>query len=612
MKYLNHISSRQDLLKLDAAQTKELCQEIRTCLVETVAKNGGHLASNLGIVELTVAIQRVFDTAKDRVVFDVGHQSYVHKLLTGRYEQFSTLRQFGGIAGFPKPSESVHDAFVAGHASNAVSVALGMARARTLRHEDYSVIAVLGDGATTGGLFFEGLNDAGDSGEPLIVILNDNGMSIKPNVGGIASHLSNIRIRPGYYRLKLIWRSVTGWNRVGRWIHKKVHTLKEWTKRKLIGSNLFDDMGFEYFGPVDGHDIAKVAYWLERAKELRKPAVVHVLTKKGKGYAPAEETPDRFHGVSGFDPETGLSNCAGKISFSDTFGEAIVKLAEEDARICAVTAAMQNGTGLDRFAEKFPERFFDVGIAEGHAVSMAGGLAKQGMIPVVAIYSTFLQRAFDMMLQDVSMLHSHVVFAIDRAGLVGNDGETHHGEFDVGYLRLIPGMTVLCPSNQAELTQMLREAVISYDGPVAVRYPRGGDGRLTEICNAPLLRDGTDVTLVSYGTLINNVLDAADILQTRGISAAILKLKSVKPLDIDSIVDSFRKTSKLIVVEEAASVGCIGNQIFRELSELNIDGVKMAINLGDRFVTHGTVSELYQMLGLDAQSIADRVTEVCG
>lgn len=610
MEYLDKIRSREDLLKLDDRQTQALCGEIRESLVDTVAENGGHLASNLGIVELTIAIQRVFDTATDRLVFDVGHQSYVHKLLTGRFAQFSTLRQLGGIAGFPKPSESVHDAFVAGHASNAISVALGMARARTLQKQDYSVIALLGDGATTGGLFFEGLNDAGDSGEPLIVILNDNGMSIKPNVGGIASHLSNIRIRPGYYRVKRIWRSITCWNPVGRWIHNKVHTFKEWLKRKLIGSNLFDDMGFEYFGPVDGHDIAKVEYLLRRAKELNKPAVVHVLTKKGKGYAPAEENPDQFHGVSCFDKETGLPKCCGKTCFSDTFGETVVQLAAEEPRLCAVTAAMQNGTGLDAFAAAYPERFFDVGIAEGHAVSMAGGLAKQGMIPVVAIYSTFLQRAFDMILQDVSMLHSHVVFAIDRAGLVGNDGETHHGEFDVGYLRLIPGMTVLCPSNQAELAWMLRKAVFELDGPVAVRYPRGGDGRLTDVCKSPVLREGNDVTLLSYGTIINNVLDAADLLQQQGISAEVLKLNLIKPLDMDTVIKSFRKTGKLFVVEEAASVGCIGNEIFRVLSEKNIDGVKVEMNLGDRFITHGSVDELYKLLGLDAEAIAKRVTEV--
>ena len=610
MKFLNHISSRQELLKLDAPQTQELCGEIRDCLVDTVSKNGGHLASNLGIVELTVAIHKVFDTSKDRLVFDVGHQSYVHKLLTGRYDRFSTLRQLGGLAGFPKPSESIHDAFVAGHASNAVSVALGMARARTLQGQDYSVIALLGDGATTGGLFFEGLNDAGDSGEPLIVILNDNGMSIKPNVGGIASHLSNIRIRPGYYRIKRVWRSITGWNRAGRWVHGVVHNIKEWTKRKLIGSNLFDDMGFEYFGPVDGHDIAKVTYLLERAKELQKPVVVHVLTQKGKGYAPAEETPDRFHGVSGFDPQTGIPKCCGKPSFSATFGKTVVELAKEEPRLCAVTAAMQNGTGLDAFAGQFPDRFFDVGIAEGHAVSMAGGLAKQGMIPVVAIYSTFLQRAFDMMLQDVSMLHSHVIFAIDRAGLVGDDGETHHGEFDVGFLRLIPGMTVLCPSNQEELAWMLRKAVFELDGPVAVRYPRGGDGRLTEVCTSPVLREGTDVTLLSYGTMINQVLDAADLLEKQGYHAEVVKLNLIKPLDMKSVTASFRKTGKLFVIEEAASVGCIGNQIFRELSEMNLDGVKIALNLGDRFITHGKVDELYRLVGLDAESIAARVTEV--
>lgn len=609
MKFLNSELTRQKLQNLNITQTNALCDEIRSCLVQTVSKNGGHLASNLGVVELTVAIHKVFDTEKDRLVFDVGHQSYVHKLLTGRLEQFSSLREFGGIAGFPKPSESIHDAFVAGHASNAISVALGIARARTLQNDNYHVIALLGDGATTGGLFFEGLNDAGDSGEPLIVILNDNGMSIKPNVGGIASHLSNIRIRPGYYRIKRFWRSITGGTAFGRFIHKKVHAFKEWLKRKLISSNLFDDMGFEYFGPVDGHDISKMVYLLERAKEMKKPVVIHVITKKGKGYCYSEQTPELFHGISGFDIQTGQPNGTDNPCFSDTFGKTIVALAQEEPKLCAITAAMQNGTGLDLFAESFPERIFDVGIAEGHAVSMAGGLAKQGMIPVVAIYSTFLQRAFDMILQDVAMLHSHVIFAIDRAGLVGSDGETHHGEFDVGYLRMVPGMTVFSPSNQAELAWMLRKAVFECNGPVAVRYPKGCDGRLTKICSIPVIREGKDVTLVSYGTMINNVLDAADILQENGYSAEVIKLGQIKPLHIDTIIASYQKTGKIFIIEEASGAGCVGDEVIGELSKRILDGLKIEINLGDRFVTHGKIDKLYQMLGLDAQSIATRVME---
>lgn len=608
---LNQINSIEDLRALDAQQLRLLCDELRQFLVLNVAKTGGHLASNLGVVELTVAIERVFDTSKDRLVFDVGHQSYVHKILTGRREAFSSLRTFGGISGFPKPSESDCDAFVAGHASSAVSTALGMARARTLQNQDYHVLALMGDGAMTGGLAYEGMNDAGESDEPLIVILNDNGMSITPNVGGISKHLSILRTRPGYFRLKKMYRSVTNVLPGGKAVYNFTYRLKERWKRMLLGSTLFEEMGFEYYGPVDGHNIERLEYMLNLAKDCRKPVLLHVITKKGKGYAPAEINPDVFHGIGCFDPKSGKTpQCAHLPSFSGTFGKTVCALAEENPNVCAITAAMVNGTGLKEFAERFPKRCFDVGIAEGHAVSMAGGLAKQGMLPIVAVYSTFLQRAYDMILQDVAMQNLHVVFAVDRAGLVGEDGETHQGVFDINYLRSIPNMQVLCPANQEELEGMLRYAVLKMDGPVAVRYPRGCDGAFIKAADKPVLREGTDITIVSYGRLINNILDCAKLLEKAGIQAEVVKLPSVKPIDMATIAKSVRKTGHLLIAEEAVCIGCAGKEIAALLRTQGIVVPTKLVNIGDRFVTHGPVKCLYEELGLDAKSLAIKAAEV--
>lgn len=605
-----HFPSAAELRSMNDAQLSNLCGEIRRFLVENVSKTGGHLASNLGVVELTVAIHRVFDTAHDRLVFDVGHQSYVHKLLTGRADRFPTLRQLDGLAGFPKPSESVHDAFIAGHASNSVSVALGMARAMMLTGEDYSVLALMGDGALTGGLAYEGLNDAGSSGLPLIVILNDNGMSITPNVGAMAKHLSNIRTKPSYYRIKKAWRSATkNTGVVGRGLYRGVHHIKEGLKKQLISSNMFNDMGFEYFGPVDGHDLKKLTWQLQQARDLKKPVILHVITQKGRGYGPAEENPDRFHGIGPFDPATGNRTSSGFPTFSDTFGRTLTTLASQDSRICAVTAAMQNGTGLDPFAAAHPERFFDVGIAEGHAVCMAAGLAKQGMLPVVAVYSTFLQRAFDMLIHDVAILGLHVVFAVDRAGLVGADGETHHGVFDVGYLRQVPGMQILCPVNQTELAVMLRKALLEMTGPVAIRYPRGGDGSYTVLSQEPVLRQGRDITLCAYGTTINSMLAAADLLAKQGIQAEVVKLQQIKPLD-DAWKSSVQKTGALLMAEECpAHCG-----VFDELAaDPVMNGVKhRGIDLGPGFTQHGNCQKLLQRAGIDAESVRNAALELLG
>ena len=459
MSLLENIKSHKDLVSLNEKQREQLCCEIRDFLIDKVSKTGGHLASNLGVVELTVAIETVFDTAYDRLVFDVGHQSYIHKLLTGRQTDFDCLRQFGGMAGFPKPNESIHDAFVAGHASSSVSIALGMARARTLSKQDYQVVALIGDGAATGGMAYEGLADAAVSNEPMVVILNDNAMSIDHNVGGMALHLSKLRSKERYLGMKQKYRNFTSKIPGGNFVFRITRAMKDRLRRMLIPTTIFENMGFTYFGPVDGHDTEELITLLRLAKNMNRPVLIHVMTQKGRGYLPAQENPSKFHGIGKFDPATGESLSSKTQTFSDAFGKTMLTLAAQDEKVCAITAAMPGGTGLLEFKKQYPKRLFDVGIAEEHAVSMAGGLAKQGMKPVVAIYSTFLQRSYDMILQDVGMQRLNVVFAVDRAGLVGEDGETHHGIYDIGFLHQVPDMKVLCPASCEELQDMLQWAV---------------------------------------------------------------------------------------------------------------------------------------------------------
>lgn len=608
---LDQISSPADVKALDRGQLNTLCGELRRFLVESVARTGGHLASNLGAVELTVALHRVYDTERDRLVFDVGHQCYVHKALTGRRELFGVLRQLGGLAGFPKPEESVHDAFIAGHASNSVSVALGMARARTLLGEDYAVAALLGDGALTGGLAYEGLNDAGASGEPMVVILNDNGMSIDPNVGGVATHLSRLRLRPGYYRFKKGYRAVLEHVPGGQAVYRFNHRLKSGVKRAIYPCSMFEDMGFTYMGPVNGHNVEQLCTVLAWAKEMGGPVLVHVRTIKGKGYEPAERQPERSHGVSPFDPAKG-PGLERKVDFSYILGHELVELAGRDKRICAVTAAMAEGTGLQEFASAWPKRFFDVGIAEGHAVAMAAGMAKQGMIPVFAVYSTFLQRGFDMLLHDVALQRLHVVLAVDRAGLVGSDGPTHHGCQDVGYLTQIPGMTVLCPACFEELKAMLR-AAIAMDGPVAVRYPRGGEGRQYPAWSgesASVLREGTDITLAAYGTLTDEICTAAKLLEEQGVGAEVVKLSRIAPLDPEPVVESVKKTGRLLVLEDCNENGSVGQQLAAALAEAGIVPKTVVLkNLKNAFAPQGTVAQLRALLGLDAQGVVKQILE---
>lgn len=609
MSILERINSSNDIKKLPEEELEPLCQELRDYMISSISRTGGHLASNLGAVELTVALHRVYDTSRDRVVFDVGHQSYVHKIITGRRDSFCTLRQHGGLSGFPKPYESEDDAFIAGHASNSVSVALGMARARTLSHADYDVAAIIGDGALSGGLAYEGLANAAASGEPLVVILNDNNMSINENVGGTAHLLESLRVRPGYISFKRWYRDV--FTKLPG-LYKFNHAIKEWLKKRLLPGNVFSGMGMYYLGPVDGHDIGKLETVIRWARELRKPVLVHVVTKKGKGYKYAEEHPEKFHGVGRFDIETGELHDSGDC-FSAKMGESLSRLADNDGRIIGITAAMSSGTGMDVFSAAHPDRFFDVGIAEGHAVSMAGGMAKQGMVPVFAVYSSFLQRGYDMLIHDVALQNLHVVFCVDRAGLVGSDGETHHGVFDVSYLSSVPDMTVLCPASYAELETMLRAAIYDINGSVAIRYPRGGEGKYTACNTAPetLLREGRDVTLVCYGIMTNEVLDAAERLAAEGISAEVIKLSMIKPPDFDLVMRSLRKTGKLLISEDVCEAGCVGSRILEEaaINEIHVRAAKL-MNLGEGIVPHGTVAELLHDFGLDADGIVSAAMEM--
>jgi len=616
VRILPKIKCHEDLLCLSDEDRKQLCGEIREFLISSVSRTGGHLAGNLGAVELTVAIETVFNTSKDRLVFDVGHQSYVHKMLTGRQADFAHLRQYGGISGFPKPSESDTDAFVAGHASSSVSIALGMAQARTMLGEDYDVVALIGDGAVTGGMAYEGLNNAAVSREPMVIILNDNEMSIGKNVGGMSRHLSRVRSSENYLVAKRWYRKIMKRLPAGNMIYGMTRRIKNRVKRFLLPATIFESMGFTYFGPADGHDLPGLIALLTAAKELREPVFVHVLTKKGYGYSYAEQDPAKFHGIGKFDPETGKKLGPKVKTFSDSFGETMVNITRNNPKVCAITAAMPGGTGLLDLMNQYPERLFDVGIAEEHAVSMAGGLAKQGMIPVVAIYSTFLQRAYDQIMQDICMLNLHTVFAIDRAGLVGDDGPTHHGVFDVGFLRQMPGMLLLNPVSLAEQQDMLHWAVEEYDGPVAIRYPRGSEGSYTASdwngleSGVITHRQGDDVTFVTYGSMLDNVLAASEILARQGVESNVLRLMNLSDLHAGEIVQKMGKQKTVIVVEEVGCGSGIREALAYELMQICPGCRVTGRDLGKDFVTHGDKKKLYENCGLDAESLAAFAKEV--
>ena len=611
---LDRIQSATELKNLSYTDLNALCADLRTFIIDTVSQTGGHLASNLGIVELAVALEREFDSRTDRLVYDVGHQCYVHKILTGRKQDFARLRQFGGVSGFLRPEESPTDACVSGHASNSVSVALGMAHARTLRGKKYHVVAVIGDGALTGGMAYEALNSAGGSGEPLIVVLNDNNMSIDKNVGALSRHLARLRVSPRYLRAKTRVKRAFGFLPGGKAVVHSISRINSAVKSVLLPSSLFEDMGFAYLGPVDGHDIKAVCELLQLAKAMRKPVLLHVMTQKGRGCLYAEQHPETFHGVSQFDPATGKSLKAGGPSFSSVFGETLCALAQKDGRICAITAAMPTSAGLSEFSQRFPARFFDVGIAEEHAVAMTAGMAKQGLKPVCAIYSTFLQRGYDQLIHDLAIDGTiHAVFAVDRAGIVGADGATHNGVFDIDYLQSIPGVRILCPANFAELRSMFTQALYHETGIVAVRYPRGGEGAFQQDTSADWIslvhgRAGEgQVSLLTYGTLVNEAMTAAGLLEAQGIDAQVWKLNKISEehrLLSPQVLDSL--CGKVAVIEEVVHHGCVGCNVIEAVA-----GTKEVrlYNTGNRFLPQGSVPELYQSCGIDGKSVATSLAQ---
>lgn len=610
---LNKVNSPDDIKKLTDEELTLLAAEIREFLIESVLATGGHLASNLGVVEITIALHKVFNSPSDKLVFDVGHQCYTHKILTGRKKEFASLRSFGGISGFLNSEESVHDTYTSGHSSTSISYALGIARALKQKNSDENVIAVIGDGALTGGMAFEGLCDAGRSGVPLIIILNDNEMSISKNVGAIAQYLASIRTKTSYFEFKDKFESLLKNRPLGKYIVKAVDKTKAIIKEAFLNSNFFESMGFVYLGPADGHDIQKICLLLNRAKSLKCPVVIHLNTVKGKGYELAEKNPERFHGISGFDPSSGEPASYLTDSYSSVFGDVLCRLAEKDSSICAVTAAMKEGTGLTKFSEKFPDRFFDVAIAEQHAVTMSAGIAKGGSIPVCAIYSSFLQRSYDQLVHDVCLQNLHVVFAVDRAGIVGEDGEAHQGIFDIAYLSSLPNMTILSPSCYEELEEMLSRAIYETKGPVAVRYPRGKENGYkgnTSKADIAIIKRGADITVVGYGNLIGQIMNASEILNHFNIETEIIKINNLKQFDINVIIDSVNKTGRLLIADETLSPGILTQKIILELAKSNIECVIGSANFGEGYVKHGARNDLYKHLGIDGEGLASKIKEM--
>lgn len=614
-KFLDKINSPADVKKLSVPQLEQLAKEIRQLLISVISHTGGHLAPNLGVVELTLALHKVFNTPEDKIIFDVGHQAYIHKIITGRREQFPTLRQYGGLSGFPKRSESEHDAFGTGHSSTSISAALGMACARDLQGEDYNVVAVIGDGSMTGGMAFEALNNAGMLHKKMIVVLNDNEMSISKNVGAMSEYLYQLRTGETYNKIK---NDIEGWLKnmeFGSDVLKAIRRLKGSVKYLMVPTSIFEELGFTYLGPVDGHDLEGLLDVMQAAKKIDGPVMVHVLTKKGKGYKPAEESPNKFHGTGPFDIATGkkITNPNAPVSYTEVFGKTLTKLADTDDKIVGITAAMPDGTGLNIFAEAHKDHFFDVGIAEQHAVTAAAGMAAAGMKPVAAIYSTFMQRAYDSIMHDICMQKLHVTLCLDRAGLVGDDGYTHHGVFDYAYLRSIPNMTIMAPKDENELQHMLKTA-LDFDGPVSVRYPRGsGVGVALDtqwqdlpIGKAEVLRTGKDVCFWAIGSMVQTALDAAELLEAQGISAGVVNMRFAKPLDVELLREHAQSYGKIITLEEGVLAGGVGSAILEELNENKLleQCEVRYFGIPDEFVMHGDKKLLFRDLGLDTPTIA--------
>lgn len=611
---LDKINSPADIRLLEIHELKELCADIRQYMVDVISEIGGHFGGGLGTVELTVALHRVFNTPKDLLVWDTGHQAYPHKIVTGRKEELKKIRQFGGISGFLKRNESEYDTFGAGHASTSISAALGMAVAQRYNNSKKKVIAVIGDGAMTGGMAYEAMNNSGILKADLIVVLNDNNMSIAPNVWQISNYFTEIISHPEFNKLKgQVWDLTGKLDHFGDRLRKIAVRLESGIKAVITPGMLFEALGFRYFGPVNGHNVNQLVKLFEQVKELKGPILIHAITEKGKGYIPAEKDFQHLHAATPFNKETGkaLKSPSSIPSYTKIFGEALTELVNGNSKIVGITAAMPDGTGLDILREKFPQNYFDVGIAEEHAVTFAAGLATQGMIPVVAIYSTFLQRAFDHLIHDVALQHLHVVFVLDRAGLVGADGPTHHGAFDLTYLRLIPHLVIMAPKDEAELRNMLYTATEYKEGPVALRYPRGSaiGVKLSESFEkiptgkVELLTMGNDAAFLAVGSMVQFALKAADELAKEGIHIEVINMRFIKPLDEQLLDEVVQGDKKIITLEENSIVGGFGSGVTEYLSQKNFKNDILRIGLPDEFVEHGTQAELYKLLGIDVAGI---------
>ncbi|EKS4344085.1 1-deoxy-D-xylulose-5-phosphate synthase [Clostridium sporogenes] len=617
----NILDKYQDFDSIKSMSINELNQfsyEIREFLIDNVSKTGGHLASNLGVVELTLSIFNVFDLNKDKVIWDVGHQAYVHKILTGRKDEFNTLRQYGGLSGFPKRCESPYDVFETGHSSTSISAALGMARARDIKGENNKVIAVIGDGALTGGMAFEALNDLGFNKTDLIIILNDNQMSIAENVGGMSSYLSKVRLDPTYNKLKKeVTNTLNKIPNVGKGMARSLERVKNGIKQMIVPGMFFENLGIKYLGPIDGHDIKELSKVMKMAKDIKGPVLIHAITKKGKGYAYAEKKPDKFHGIGPFDCTSGEVNSKACLTYSGVFGEELTKIGKEDKRIVAITAAMKDGTGLRKFGETFPKRFFDVGIAEQHAVTLAAGIATEGLKPVFAVYSTFLQRAYDQVLHDICIQNLPVVFGIDRAGIVGSDGETHQGIFDLSYLSSLPNMTIISPKCLEEMGIMLKWA-LNQNSPVAIRYPRGGDIKsleMTPIKNMEkskweIICEEGNIAIIATGKMVQHAIIAREKLKSCGIKSTIVNANFIKPIDKELIKNFVKKGYKIVTVEDNVIKGGFGSLVLQYISELKANNTVLNLGFKDKFVPHGSTDILYKMEGLDPEGIVKNIIKI--
>lgn len=614
--YLERINKSNDIKKLSLSEKKILSDEIRSYILDVVSKNGGHLASNLGVVELTIALESVFDVTKDNIIWDVGHQCYTHKILNGRKEDFKNIRKFGGISGFPKITESFTDSFNTGHSSTSISAAMGFAAARDMNKKNNNVIAVIGDGALTGGMAMEALNHVGSSGTKMIVILNDNAMSISKNIGGINELLTKLRVKKNYTKSNALGkRVVMNIPFIGKFLVKNVNKIKSLLKQLIIPRMYFEEIGFRYLGPVDGHNIADLEDLFSKAKDLDGPTLIHVLTKKGKGYRYAEEVPEKFHGVGEFDVNTGSPLKFKASDYSYIFGEKLVSLARKNKSIVAITAAMKDGTGLSKFSSTFPSRFFDVGIAEQHALTFAAGLARSGMVPFVSIYSSFYQRCYDQVIHDICLQNLHVIMCVDRAGIVGNDGSTHHGVFDLSFFKIIPNLTIMSPRDFKEL-ELMMDFAISLNGPVVIRYPRGGEKKIgfpiKKICfgKAEILQKGRDLTIISIGNTVHKAVDISERLLLDGISCEIINCRFIKPLDVITIKNSIMKTRRLIVIEDSSIIGGLSSSIKELIVDYNLLDVKSKYYAyPDKFLGHGSISELEKKYKQDVKSIYEQVKE---